>query len=69
KSLKTLILESGIANQNPEEPSYLTADMGPSRYPARRLCSVCGWRGLYSCNRCGMRYCGLPCLKVHQDTR
>ncbi|KAG0072795.1 hypothetical protein BGZ90_011813, partial [Linnemannia elongata] len=40
KSLKMLILESGIANQDPEEPSYLTADMGPSRYPARRLCSV-----------------------------
>ncbi|KAK3837215.1 MAG: hypothetical protein JOS17DRAFT_437186 [Linnemannia elongata] len=69
KPLKTLILESGIESHDPTEPSYLTADMGPSRYPARRLCSVCGWRGLYSCNRCGMRYCGLPCLKVHQDTR
>lgn len=69
KPLKTLILDSGIASQDSEEPSYLTAEMGSSRYPARRLCSVCGWRGLYSCNRCGMRYCGLPCLKVHQDTR
>jgi zinc finger HIT domain-containing protein 1 len=69
KPLNTLIQESGIASQNPEEPSYLTSEMGPSRYPARRLCSVCGWRGLYCCTRCGMRYCGLQCLNLHQDTR
>lgn len=65
KPFKTLIQESGIANQSLEELSYLTSEMGPSRYPARRLCSVCGWRGLYRCNRCEVRYCGLQCLNVH----
>ncbi|KAK3845141.1 MAG: hypothetical protein J3R72DRAFT_488112 [Linnemannia gamsii] len=69
KALNTLIQESGITIQSPQEASYLTVEMGPSRYPARSFCSVCGWRGLYSCTRCGLRYCGLLCLKAHQDTR
>ncbi|KAF9107394.1 hypothetical protein BGX29_006434 [Mortierella sp. GBA35] len=59
KTLQALIQESGIASLDPQESSYLTTAMGPGRYPTRQFCSVCGWRGLYRCNWCGARYCGL----------
>ncbi|GJJ72765.1 zinc finger HIT domain-containing protein 1 [Entomortierella parvispora] len=73
KPLNQLLDESGQLNvhfQRQEEPlNYVTASMGPSRYPDRQFCSVCGWKGKYRCGRCGMRYCDLRCLKTHEDTR
>ncbi|CAO3568179.1 unnamed protein product [Mortierella alpina] len=69
KPLHMLLDESGIADYGPSVPSYLTANMGPSRYPDRQFCSVCGWKGKYRCSKCGMRYCDLRCLKTHEETR
>ncbi|KAI1309505.1 Zinc finger HIT domain-containing protein 1 [Mortierella claussenii] len=72
KPLNQLLEESGLLlnNQgNYDAPTYVTAAMGPSRYPDRQFCSVCGWTGKYKCSRCGMRYCDLKCLKTHEDTR
>jgi len=69
KPLNQLLEESGLARQDPAVVSYLTASMGPSQYPHRQFCSVCGWKGTYRCSRCGMRYCDLRCLKTHEDTR
>lgn len=73
KPLNQLLEESGLLSgnqyQNIQGPNYVTAVMGPSRYPDRQFCSVCGWKGTYRCNRCGMRYCDLKCLKTHEDTR
>ncbi|KAF9100917.1 Zinc finger HIT domain-containing protein 1 [Mortierella sp. AM989] len=69
KPLNQLLDESGLLNNQATVPTYVTAAMGPSRYPDRQFCSVCGWKGVYRCNRCGMRYCDLRCLKTHQDTR
>jgi len=82
KPLNQLLEESGLVAQSflldnqPQQqqqqhvvPNYLTAAMGPSRYPQRQFCSVCGWKGIYRCNRCGMRYCDLKCQKTHNDTR
>ncbi|KAF9963485.1 hypothetical protein BGZ70_007386 [Mortierella alpina] len=69
KPLHMLLEESGIADYGPSVPSYLTVNMGPSRYPDRQFCSVCGWKGKYRCSKCGMRYCDLRCLKTHEETR
>ncbi|KAG0224533.1 Zinc finger HIT domain-containing protein 1 [Actinomortierella wolfii] len=69
KPLNVLIDESGLLQQDPSIPSYVTAAMGPSQYPERHFCSVCGWRGTYRCFRCGMRYCDLRCQKTHEETR
>ncbi|KAF9146396.1 Zinc finger HIT domain-containing protein 1 [Mortierella sp. GBA39] len=77
KPLNQLLDDSGLMaqaflqeqQQQHVVPNYLTANMGPSRYPQRNFCSVCGWKGVYRCNRCGMRYCDLRCQKTHNDTR
>ncbi|KAF9200299.1 Zinc finger HIT domain-containing protein 1 [Haplosporangium sp. Z 27] len=69
KPLNQLLDESGLLNTPSTTPTYLTVAMGPSRYPDRQFCSVCGWKGVYRCSRCGMRYCDLRCLKTHEDTR
>ncbi|KAF9083697.1 Zinc finger HIT domain-containing protein 1 [Mortierella sp. GBA35] len=79
KPLNQLLDESGLimlmAQHEQQQqsqhivPNYLTANMGPSRYPQRQFCSVCGWKGVYRCNRCGMRYCDLKCQRTHNDTR
>ncbi|KAF9924074.1 Zinc finger HIT domain-containing protein 1 [Linnemannia zychae] len=65
---QTLLQEQQQQQQN-VLPNYLTANMGPSRYPQRHFCSVCGWKGVYKCNRCGMRYCDLRCQATHNETR
>ncbi|CAG8686117.1 14422_t:CDS:2, partial [Acaulospora morrowiae] len=49
-------------------PTYLTAAAGPSRYPSRKFCSVCGYLSNYSCKTCGMKYCSVKCLETHEET-
>ena len=51
------------------EPSIYTACAGPSIFPARQFCSVCGLVGSYSCVRCGMRFCSIRCNQNHKETR
>ncbi|RKO88951.1 hypothetical protein BDK51DRAFT_27645 [Blyttiomyces helicus] len=43
KSLAVLIQESRIGEQPPDVPTYLTVAVGPSKFPARKFCSVCGY--------------------------
>ncbi|GJJ78819.1 zinc finger HIT domain-containing protein 1 [Entomortierella parvispora] len=63
------LLDEQHSNPQGKEIDYVTANMGPSRYPDRQFCSVCGWKGKYRCSKCGMRYCDLRCLKTHEETR
>ena len=35
----------------------------------RHFCSVCGFKGNYTCIVCGLRYCSANCQQVHVDTR
>ncbi|KAG0305963.1 hypothetical protein BGZ98_003227, partial [Dissophora globulifera] len=69
KPLTVLLDESGISDYGPDVPTFLSVSMGPSRYPGRHFCSVCGWKGIYQCNKCGMRYCDPKCQKAHEETR
>ncbi|KAI0050452.1 hypothetical protein FA95DRAFT_1637696 [Auriscalpium vulgare] len=69
KNLATLIDESGIASLPSHLSTYLTAETGPPREPARMLCSVCGYWGSYRCKKCAMPYCDMNCQGVHDETR
>ncbi|KPM00430.1 zinc finger HIT domain-containing protein 1-like protein [Sarcoptes scabiei] len=35
----------------------------------RSFCSVCGFKSVYTCIVCGLRYCSSRCLQTHVDTR
>lgn len=39
------------------------------KIPPRHFCSVCGFKAPYTCVTCGNRYCSIPCLGTHRDTR
>lgn len=69
KNLNVLLEESKIELLPASTPTYLTAQIGPSRYPPRQFCSICGYWGNYTCLRCGMRYCSLTCRGTHLETR
>ncbi|ODQ64373.1 hypothetical protein NADFUDRAFT_83869, partial [Nadsonia fulvescens var. elongata DSM 6958] len=38
---------------------FFSVSTGPSNYPAKKLCSICGYWGKFTCVRCGALYCGL----------
>ncbi|KAF9266509.1 hypothetical protein L218DRAFT_971406 [Marasmius fiardii PR-910] len=69
KNFATLLEESKIASLPTSIPTYLTAQGPPPRYPARMVCSVCGYWGLYKCRKCAMPFCDRNCENVHEDTR
>ena len=51
------------------KPSYVSAASKPSRYPARKFCSICGNVALYKCLLCGSIYCSYECKKCHEETK
>ncbi|KAJ1644297.1 hypothetical protein LPJ64_004019 [Coemansia asiatica] len=63
------------SDKDKTSPSYYyltciaTPQQGSISAPARHFCSICGYKGLYTCVDCGMRYCSLPCKSTHVDTR
>ena len=67
--------ESSMLTEGEEDPDsapvpgYLAAQVGDSKFPARKLCAVCGFPSQYNCVHCGTRYCCLACQETHQDTR
>lgn len=63
------LLEELAAEGKKDVPVYSTALVGPSQFPERRFCSVCGYFSKYTCVTCGTRYCSVNCLKTHKDTR
>lgn len=48
---------------------YWAIAAAPSARPPRQLCSVCGFRGPYTCTRCAVRFCSIKCGTVHEETR
>ncbi|KAM0748490.1 hypothetical protein T439DRAFT_327752 [Meredithblackwellia eburnea MCA 4105] len=70
KTLATLIEESGINNPPlNQQPNYLNCVAPPSKYPRLQLCSVCGYKGKYACQRCLLKVCDMGCKAVHDETR
>ena len=50
-------------------PNYVSICADASDLPPRKFCSVCGLKGIYACNRCGLRYCTIKCNNQHKETR
>eukprot|EP00887_Chlorella_sp_A99_P002483 scaffold10.g2483.t1 len=70
RTFRDWLEEAELDRLPPDEPSYLTAGVGPPRTAApRKFCSVCGDFSGYTCTRCGSRYCTLRCQTVHSETR
>eukprot|EP01035_Chromulina_nebulosa_P019448 gene19448-25329_t len=70
KTLERIIVEQGYHESDPyNNPNYLTIIAEPSIFPPKHFCSVCGNDGIYSCIRCGLRYCNITCYDNHKETR
>ncbi|KAF8339733.1 uncharacterized protein EI90DRAFT_2907580, partial [Cantharellus anzutake] len=70
KNLSALIDEySSLTSTSMDKPNYLNAVAAPPTTPRRPFCSICGYWGNYSCQKCGMHYCSLTCRATHDDTR
>ncbi|KIO34280.1 hypothetical protein M407DRAFT_126991, partial [Tulasnella calospora MUT 4182] len=66
KNFNTLLEEAHL--EDDPGPNYLTAVAPPPTQPARIFCQVCGYWGLYTCQKCGQHYCSIPCRGTHNDT-
>lgn len=60
-SVSALLEESGDV--------FMSCQVKPSLYPPRHFCSVCGYPSVYTCIKCGMKYCSTSCLGTHRETR
>eukprot|EP00727_Mastigamoeba_balamuthi_P002534 m51a1_g12278 putative zinc finger hit domain-containing protein 1 homolog (296) ;mRNA; r:232644-233673 len=69
RSFVRMLEDSGLDQLPAHVPSYLTAAAGPSRFPRRHFCSVCGAKGTYACVLCHGRFCSCKCNTVHRETR
>ena len=67
-SLLDLVEKLGMSEEGTVEPNYVTTTSSPPDHPPRSFCSVCGYLSCYTCVRCGMRYCSIPCQRTHNDT-
>ncbi|GMH33647.1 hypothetical protein BSKO_01481 [Bryopsis sp. KO-2023] len=70
KSFSILLKEAELDQVPDDVPTYLTAAAKPAKTSSKRkFCSVCGNISLYTCTRCGSRFCCLKCHSIHKDTR
>ncbi|CAM9574625.1 unnamed protein product [Ascophyllum nodosum] len=53
----------------PGGATALSIEAPKSKLPTRAFCSVCGYHGLYTCTRCGSRFCSSKCSEQHKETR
>ena len=68
-NVRRVLEESRKTTKPSDGPTFVSATMSPSRLPGRKLCSVCGYAGPYTCVKCKARYCNLSCKGKHDDTR
>lgn len=69
KSLAQALEEDDVGNRPQGMVLYNEIEAGPSLRPPRPFCSVCGFRAAYTCTRCYVRFCSVPCGKLHNETR
>ncbi|CAM9653167.1 unnamed protein product [Sphacelaria rigidula] len=53
----------------PGGATALSIEAPVSKKPPTPFCSVCGYHGLYTCTRCGSRFCSSKCSEQHKETR
>jgi zinc finger HIT domain-containing protein 1 len=66
-NLKKTLKEEGLENPDLDYPNFINARVEPPKYPGRKFCSICGNTSVYTCPRCGQRYCSRKCHDVHKD--
>jgi len=70
KNLNTLVDEfASLTSTSMDKPNYLNSVTPPPTTPRRPFCSVCGYWGNYSCQKCGMHYCTISCRNTHEETQ
>ncbi|CAM9621798.1 unnamed protein product [Discosporangium mesarthrocarpum] len=68
KSIHQVLYElTGELSTYPGGATALSIDAPESKLPPRHFCPGCGYYGLYSCPRCGTRFCGTACLDHHKE--
>ncbi|XP_037945282.1 zinc finger HIT domain-containing protein 1-like isoform X1 [Teleopsis dalmanni] len=48
---------------------YMQAAAPAPKVPPRKYCAVCGYYSNYTCTVCSTRFCSVPCMQIHQNTR
>ncbi|KAI0988253.1 hypothetical protein GJ496_010062 [Pomphorhynchus laevis] len=48
---------------------YINSQAPPSKYPARKICCVCGYPSIYNCMICSSKICSIACREIHSGTR
>lgn len=66
RGANALLDEAASLGQLATMPSFA---LGPSRYPCRPLCDVCGYWGQVTCMVCGEALCSRSCRQTHLETR
>ncbi|KAK7205892.1 hypothetical protein BZA70DRAFT_237655 [Myxozyma melibiosi] len=70
KLLQSKKVLQNLVDEDEAGASEVAAVMaGASLYPARKICSVCGYWGPITCVRCRARYCSMACEDTHRETR
>ena len=69
KSLQEVIDESAYYRYPSWVPTFSSIAAKPSRYPARRFCSITGNRGKYKCGVTGDYLASVSAYTTHRETR
>lgn len=69
KSLAQALEEEDVSKRPKGMVHYDEIAARPSTKPPRPFCSVCGYHAAYTCTRCYVRFCSVPCGNVHSETR
>lgn len=70
KSLAQALEEEAVDGRRPTAMvAYQDIEARPSQRPSRPFCSVCGFHAAYTCTRCLVRFCSVPCGNLHNETR
>lgn len=69
KSFAQALEEEDVTERPEGMVRYDEIEARPSVKPPRPFCSVCGFHAAYTCTRCFVRFCSVPCGNLHNDTR
>ncbi|XP_044758860.1 zinc finger HIT domain-containing protein 1 [Coccinella septempunctata] len=69
KTFEQMVEEDRIEAEKTGRVSYLDAEARSADFAARKFCNVCGFFSKYTCVTCGIKYCSIRCMHIHQETR
>lgn len=69
KTLAQALEEEDVSKRPSGMAQYDAIAAKPSAKPSRPFCSICGYHAAYTCTRCYVRFCSIPCGNLHSETR